>query len=121
MTKKVDGSSFNEERSKQFGYVGLFSHRDSIQEAHDDALSMIENAVPKEVQAHALTAVMLVQNTNALIMGEQRDVINELRELARATEAYCIQDSRSSARRAAMIQGCKDALINAQDVFGDET
>ncbi len=51
---------------------------------------------------------------------EQQEVVNELRELARATEAYCIQDSRSSARRAAMIQGAKDALINAQEAFGDE-
>ncbi len=118
---KVDGSEINEKRAVRFGYMGLFSHRDTLQEAHDSALSMIEGAIPKAAQPHAITAVMLVQNTYALIRAEQHEVINELRELARATEAYCIQDSRSSRRRADMIQGCKDALINAQDVFGDET
>ena len=70
---------------------------------------------------HALTALMLAVNTNALIAAQQREVINELRELARATQSYCEQDSNSSRRRVAMIQGAKDALINAQDVFGDET
>lgn len=118
--KKVDGSELNGKRSRRFGYVGLFAHRDSIQEAHDGALSMIEGAIPKDVQAHALTAMMIVQNTYALILGEQREVINELRELARATRAYCVQDSRSSRRRAVMIKETEDALINAQDVFGDE-
>ncbi len=119
-TKKIDGSELNEGRATRFGYMGLFAHRDSLREAMDDAMSMIEGSYPKGERGAAMTALMITINTYALLMAEQRVVVNELRELARATEAYCIQDSRSSARRAAMIQEAGDALVNAQDVFGDE-
>ncbi len=118
--KKVDGSELNERRAARFGYVGIFAHRDSRHEAYDDAMHMVNGNYAHNDRLSAITALMLVINTNALILAEQREVINELRELARATQAYCEQDSRSSARRAAMIQGAKDAIINAQDVFGAE-
>ena len=52
---------------------------------------------------------------------EQTDSVNELRELARATHAYCEQDSRSARRRGTMMHSALDAIYNAQKAFGDET
>ena len=57
---------------------------------------------------------------NVAMTLEERNSINELREMVRAAVAYCQVDSRSDRRRKAMIQGGMVALVNAQDAFGDE-
>lgn len=42
------------------------------------------------------------------------EVLRQLEELARATKAYCEQDSRSERRRQAMIQGANEAIEAAR-------
>lgn len=101
----------------RFGYIGLFSHRSSLQKAIDGSMAMIETM---EEKALAMTAMAIVLNTTALIRAQQLGVVNELRELARATTAYCVEDSRSGRRRDAMISGAEEALRNAEEVFGPE-
>ncbi len=52
---------------------------------------------------------------------EQEGVVQELRELARATHAYMVDDSRSLRRRQAMLEASTEALQHADKVFGLET
>ncbi len=52
---------------------------------------------------------------------EQKDSVNELRELARAIKAFIEQDSRSYRRQNEMMNGANWAIDNAQEAFGDET
>ncbi len=52
---------------------------------------------------------------------DQKDSVNELRELARAIQAFIDQDSRSFRRQTEIRNGASWALSNAQDAFGDET
>ncbi len=109
-------------KAAQFGYMGLFDHRDTLQEALDNATNMI--SAMHEDGAPAMVALMVFVNTNALMLakqGQQKDaVVGELRELARATLAYCEQGSRSIRRRAAMIKGAHEALDHAEKEFGPE-
>ncbi len=48
------------------------------------------------------------------------EVIRQLEELARATKAYCEQDSRSERRRQAMIKGADEAIAAAQPYLREE-
>lgn len=51
---------------------------------------------------------------------EQTESVRELRELARATRAYIIQNSRSVRRKQAMLEDADITLAHAQEAFGDE-
>lgn len=106
----------------QYGYMGIFSHRDTMQQALDDATNMI--SAMQDDRAAAMTALMIFVNTNALAQAQRdlakNDVVGELRELARATLAYCEQDSRSERRRREMIRGAQEALVHAVKEFGPE-
>lgn len=103
----------------KFGYIGLFAHRKTLQKATNDAVTMIESIDGRE-RGIAMTAMMIVLNTTAITRAQQLEVVNELRELARATKAYCIEDSRSMRRQDAMITGAEAALEHAEEVFGPE-
>jgi len=115
-----DPSEAQQRLAQRFGYSGLFSHRTTLQEAHNDALSMIEGAYSL-TPWHARTALQLTINTNALLMAQRIKVVDELRELARATQAFVIDGSKSERRRRAMLDGVESALKHAQETFGDES
>ncbi len=101
----------------RFGYIPLIAYRDTRDEALHELITRIETYDDKVATKIALSVAL---NTIALERAHEACIVTELRELARATEAYCLQDSRSERRRQAMISGCKLALTHAQNTFGDE-
>ena len=104
-------------KAARFGYMGLFAHRVTLQKAYDASMDIINNM---EEKAAACTAMMIVLNTGALRKAQQADVIDELRELARATKAYIADGSRSQRRADAILTGAIDALDHAEEQFGPE-
>lgn len=117
MTQEIVLTEELAKNAERFGYMGLFAHRASEREAYRDAVAMIEAL---EDKAGAFTALMILVNTSALVRAQQGEVVAELRELARATKAYCEQDSRSDRRRRAVISGANLALEHATEQFGPE-
>ncbi len=105
------------EKAAQFGYIGLFAHRETLQKAYDASMAIIEACDDK---AAACTALMICMNTGALLKARQVDTIDELRELARATVAFIEQGSNSDRRRQALVEGARTALIHAEEQFGPE-
>lgn len=104
-------------KAVRFGYLGVFSHRKTLQDAYNAAMDIINNMDEK---AAACTAMMLVMNTNALGKAQQVDVVDELREMARATKAYIEDGSRSQRRADALLEGARTALEHAEEQFGPE-
>ncbi len=85
----------------ELGYVGLVSHRDTIQEAYDYAVEFANSEEASLIPLH------LMINTMALLWGQDRlDAI----EMCEATKSYCEDDSRSERRRQAMLDGANILL-----------
>ncbi len=106
------------QKALRFGYSGIFSHRKDLQEAYDAGMDIVNKSGADK--AMVCTAMMLVLNTTALIRAQQTEVVDELRELARATQAYIEQGSQSQRRADTMLAGAKIALARAEKHFGPE-
>ncbi len=102
-----------QQEAQQYGYIGLFSHRDSIQEAYDYSASV---AKAEENTPAILTAIHVLLNTSALRFAEAVRVIEELEEMARATRSFLEDNARigSQRRRKAMLDGVTSALKAAE-------
>lgn len=85
------------EMAVRLGYIGLVSHRTTVQKAYDDAIAFCE-------QDRGAVGLHLLMNTMTLQWaGERLDML----EMVDAIISYCGQDSRSERRRQAMIAGAK--------------
>ena len=100
-----------EKEAVRFGYMGLFSYRETTQGAYNYALNIAESCEDKE---HVITAIQVLINTYALKQAKQRRVIEELAEMALAALSYCQDGSRSDRRRMRMIEGAHSAIEAAK-------
>ncbi|KKL70758.1 hypothetical protein LCGC14_2101700 [marine sediment metagenome] len=85
----------------KLGYIGLVSHRDTIQEAYDYAAEFAKS------DDSSLVPVHVVMNTMALQWAQERlDAI----EMCEAIKSYCEDDSRSPRRKQAILGGANILL-----------
>ena len=86
------------EMAVKLGYIGLVSHRQTIQEAYDDGVEMLKADDATVVPLH------LLMNTMALQWAQDR--LNTV-EMMDAIISYCEDDSRSPRRREEIRRGAK--------------
>lgn len=106
-----------ETEAVRFGYIGLYSHCDTVQEALEYGLSVAKATGDQE--AHVTTALMVIVNTYALAQAQQHCVMKELEEMARAALSYCQDGSKSDRRRMRMIEGAQSAIAAAEPYIKD--
>ncbi len=109
-----------EQEATRFGYLGLFSHRETMGGAYNYAMGIVK-AIPDSAAAHVITAIQVMVNTYALNQAKQRRVIAELEEMARASLSYCQDGSRSDRRRMRMIEGAQSAIEAAKPYIGTKS
>jgi hypothetical protein len=101
------------EMAVRLGFIGLVSHRGTIQKAYDYVVEM------SKADNSSLVPVHIVMNTMALQWAQER--LDTL-EMMDAIISYCEDDSRSERRKAEMIHGAK--LVHEKltgEEYGAET
>ena len=101
-----------EKEAIRFGYIAMFACRDTLNDAYQYGISVAESC--GDSKAHVVTAIQVLVNTYALRQAEQRRVMVELEEMARAALSYCQDGSKSDRRRMRMIEGAQSAIEAAK-------
>ena len=78
-------------KAARYGYVGLFAHRDTIQEAYNYAVSSTLNMCDVDKVA-ATVAIQVLQNTHAILKAQQESDSDKFRRILQA--AYCMDYDR---------------------------
>ena len=64
-----DLTTSGKDMAKDYGYMGLFSTVNSMDEGFRNLLKTIQQIVPADQQIHLMTATMLIVNRYAVDMG----------------------------------------------------
>jgi hypothetical protein len=69
-----------QERAKRLGYCGLFSHRETLQDASDYALEILKNcAVDPGDNIALLTGLAVITNTAVLLQVQLEEALEKLK------------------------------------------
>ena len=81
-------SSELQEKAAKFGYHGLFGHRETLQEAYDYAMQLIDT-IPPEDRIAVMTGLHVLMNTIAIERAKEKPLPEQIRNFLQ--KAYCME------------------------------